>query len=381
MPSLPSLLMVVTEDWYFLSHRLALARQAQNSGFSVTVATGPGHRGAEIQAAGIDHVVFPLTRSGVHPLREVAALRGLTAVMRRVRPDIVHLVAAKPIVYGNVAAALAGRPPVLSAVAGLGYLYLNSGTSAKLMRATYEAAFRAFVRPRRRCRVLVQNADDADLMTSRGLARPSQIVKVTGSGVDISRFRAVAEPALGPVRVLVHSRMLWDKGIGELVAAIRVLKQRDVPAFEVRLVGDPDAANPASIGADQLRAWVAEGLVVWAGRQSDIPGELCACHIACLPSYREGAPLSLIEAAAAGRPIVTTDVPGCREIVRHEDNGLLVEVRDAATLANALERLIRDRELRLRLGRRGRERAEGEFAAEIVNEQIVATYRRMLERS
>jgi glycosyltransferase involved in cell wall biosynthesis len=173
--------------------------------------------------------------------------------------------------------------------------------------------------------------------------------------------------------------MLWDKGVGELVEAARQLRRRRIPNFVVRLVGDSDPHNPASIAQEQLKRWCEEGVVEWAGRQEDIPLELRRCHVACLPSYREGAPLSLLEAAAASRPIVTTDVPGCRAVVGHEDNGLLVPVRDASTLASALERLILDASLRRKLGTRGRERAEREFSTDVVNGRIIGTYFDMLE--
>jgi glycosyltransferase involved in cell wall biosynthesis len=376
-----SLLLVVTEDWYFLSHRLSLATAARQSGFAVTVATAPGRRGAEIQDAGLEHVTFPLERRSVDVRRELSAVRSLVSLMRRRRFSLAHLVAVKPIMYGNIAAALCGGPPVLNAIAGLGYLYLGGGPSRRLLRAAYEATFRTFVRPKKNARILVQNPDDAELLRTRKMARPEQLVLVTGSGVDVTRFCASPEPEGSPIVVLMHSRMLWDKGVGELVEATRRLRQRRTGDFVVRLVGDGDPHNPASIPREELRRWTEEGVVEWVGRQEDIPSELRRCHIACLPSYREGAPLSLLEAAAAGRPIVATDVPGCREVVRHEANGLLVPVRDAGALANALERMILDPSLRQRLGTCGRKRAEREFSTEVVNGRILSTYFDMLEDS
>jgi glycosyltransferase involved in cell wall biosynthesis len=371
--------MVVTEDWYFLSHRLSLATAARRHGIDVTVATGPGERGREIREAGFEHVTFPLERRSVQPRRELATLRALTTLMRRRRFGLVHLVAAKPIVYGNMAAALAGGPPVLSAIAGLGYLYLGRGAGRLMLRAVYEATFRTLVRPKRSARVLVQNPDDAELLRKRKMVHPEQLVRVSGSGVDVDRFYQSPQPEASPVVILMHSRMLWDKGVGELVQAATQLRQRAVPDFVVRLVGDPDLHNPASIAPEQLRRWSEQGAIEWLGRKDDIPSELRRCHIACLPSYREGAPLSLLEAAASGRPIVTTDVPGCREVVHHEKNGLLVPVRDAQALAVALERMIREPALRERLGACGRQRAEREFSTSVVNDRIIATYLDMLE--
>jgi glycosyltransferase involved in cell wall biosynthesis len=376
-----SLLMVVTEDWYFLSHRLALAAAARRHGIVVTIATGPGERSPEIRKAGFEHLTFPLERRSLRPSRELATLRSLTTLMRRRRFGLIHLVAAKPILYGNIAAALAGRPPVLSAVAGLGYLYLGGGAGRLMLRTAYESTFRTLVRPRKNARVLVQNPDDSELLQRRKMARPEQIVRVTGSGVDVERFFPSPEPEGSPIVVLMHSRMLWDKGVGELVEAARLLRQRSIPNFVVRLVGEPDPQNPASIEREQLRRWSEGGEIEWVGRRDDIPSELRRCHVACLPSYREGAPLSLLEAAAAGRPIVTTDVPGCREVVHHEKNGLLVPARNAGALAAALDRVIRDPILRRTLGHCGRERAEREFSSGVVNDRIVATYFDMIEAS
>jgi glycosyltransferase involved in cell wall biosynthesis len=371
--------MVVTEDWYFLSHRLSLAQAARSNGFAVTIATGPGERSAQIREAGFEHVTFPLERRSVDPRRELVTLRALISLLRSKRFGLTHLVAVKPIMYGNIAAAFCGGPPVLSAIAGLGYLYIGGGPRRLLLRTAYETTFRAFVRPKKCARVLVQNPDDAELLRKRNMARPDQLVRVTGSGVDIQRFSPSPEPEGSPIVVLMHSRMLRDKGVWELVEAARRLRQRRVPDFVVRLVGDSDPHNPASIARDELRRWSSEGVIEWAGRRDDIPSELRRCHIVCLPSYREGAPLSLIEAAASGRPIVTTDVPGCREVVRHEANGLLVPARNIDALANALERMIMEPTLRRRLGACGRERAEREFSSAVVNARVIGTYFDMLE--
>jgi glycosyltransferase involved in cell wall biosynthesis len=369
--------MVVTEDWYFLSHRLGLAIAARDAGYDVTIATGIGRRGTEITAAGLRHETFALDRRSTSVTTELGTVAHLVRLMWRARPDLVHLVAAKPLVYGNLAAQLTGRPAIVNAVAGLGYLYLGGGAGRAGMRAIYEGAFRAFVKPNRRARVLIQNPDDAELLVAKGMARRDQLVETIGSGVDTVRFTPVPEPA-APVVVLMHSRMLWDKGVAEVVEAARQLRRRTAIPFVVRLVGDPDPANPASVPEHELRAWNVEGVIEWLGRRGDIPEQLAASHIACLPSYREGAPLSLIEAAAAGRPIVTTDVPGCRTVVHENENGLLVPVRNAEALAGALERLITDASLRKRLGARGRERAVREFSVDVIHQKVLATYAELL---
>lgn len=377
----PSVLMVVAEDWYFLSHRIRLAEEARRQGLRVIVAAPPGQRGNEIIERGFEYITIALARQGVEPLRELASVADLTRVVRRVRPGLVHLVGAKPIVYGAVAARLAGDAPVLCAIAGLGYLYLGENLARKAMRSVYEGVIKAFIRSRRSAKVLIQNDDDAGLLLARSLVREDQLVRVVGSGVDTARFIATPEPPSPPVVVLAHTRMLWDKGIAELVEAARLLRVTHGERVIVRLVGEPDPANPASIPRERLNEWAREGAVEWLGRREDIPEQLANCHIACLPSYREGAPLSLLEAAAAGRPIVATDVPGCRAVVEHQGNGLLVPVRDAAALAKAISVLVLDAEQRRRLGCRGRARAEAEFASPITNSRIVEIYKSMLDGS
>lgn len=382
MATAPTILLVITEDWYFLSHRLALALEAQRRGFRVVVATGPGTCSERILHIGLEHEVFDLERKSTSVGNELRSIASLTSLMRRIRPDLVHLVGAKPIVYGNIAAAAAGWPRVLCAVAGLGYLYLGNGVGRGAMRTVYESTFKAMVRPRTSSRVLVQNSDDLHLLIERRMASPNQVIKAVGAGVDTARFAPAPEPEHGPIIILAHTRMLWDKGIGELVDAVRLLRNESLAVpIVLRLVGKPDDANPASIPRATLTRWGEEGVAEWLGQQDEIPELLSHCHIACLPSYREGAPLSLLEAAAAGRPIVTTDVPGCREVVEHGRNGLLVPAKDPTALAGALRALAADAGLRRRFGQASRERAEREFSAHIINERVMALYREMLSGS
>ena len=371
------LLFVVTEDFYFLSHRLALARRAREAGWQVGVATGPGEKAAAIASEGFEHFVLDLERGSTHPVLELRALASVVEVMRAYRPDVVHLVAVKPIVYGSIASRLLGVQGTLCAVAGLGFLYLGGGAKRRAMRAFVETVYKTCVRGRPGVRVLVQNADDRAVLIDGGMVEPEQVDVVPGSGVDLDRFACPPPAAHDVVEILTHSRMLWDKGIGELVEAARMLKARGTPC-RVTLVGDPDPHNPASIDRPTLEAWASEGVVQWLGRRDDIPRLLCACDIACLPSYREGMPLSLLEAAAAGRPIVTTDVPGCRDVVEDGVSGILVPARDAHGLAQALERLVTDAALRARMGGEARRRAETRFGKRAIDGAIVEIYERLV---
>ena len=363
------LLLLVTEDYYFVSHRLALGIAAKRAGHDVCVVTRVRDSGATIRDAGLRLIPFENARSSFNPLTELSTLLRLIRLYRRERPDLVHYVAMKPILYGSIAARLAGRPAVINAVAGMGWLFTSSDGLARWLKPVICRALKQLLSTGI---ALVQNPDDARMLAQFGVAR-SKIRLIRGSGVDLHAFRGIRAPNGIPV-VLLPARLLWDKGVGEFVAAARLLRGKRVPA-RFFVAGEPDPMNPAAISSDDLGAWVREGVIDYLGFVADMPDLLARCHIVCLPSYREGLPKSLIEAAAAGRAIVTTDVPGCREVVRHGENGLLVPPRNAAALANALERVITDAKLRDEMGAKGRVRAEQEFGLETTIEQTLALYR------
>lgn len=363
------LLYFVTEDWYFCSHRLPLAVAARDAGFDVTVVTRVREHGEFIRAAGLSLMPFEIARSGMNPLREIATLWRLISLYRRVKPDVVHHVAIKPVLYGSIAACLARVPGVINALAGMGWLFTSVGSGARLIKLGVRVALR---RSLAHGIALVQNPDDAELLVRLGVPR-GNVRRVAGSGVDLARFRPAAEPGGIPVIVL-PARLLWDKGVGEFVEAARMLRSRGVDAHFV-LVGEPDPANPASISTEQVAEWVRDGVVKHVGWLNDMPSVFAQAHIVCLPSYREGLPKSLIEAAASGRPIVTTNVPGCREVVEEGVQGLCVPPRDANALADALAKLIADPTLRARMGEAARKRAEMEFGLDAVIDQTLALYR------
>jgi len=369
------LLYLVTEDWYFCSHRLPLAMAARSAGYEVSVATRVTEHGQAIRDAGLDLIPLKLSRRSHNPLRELASIAQIAAVYRRTRPHIVHQVAVKPVLYGSLAARITGVPAVVNALAGMGYLFSSSERKARVLRPLVESAYRALLN-RANSRLIVQNPDDLALLQARGIADPTRTVMIRGSGVDLSMFAAAPGPPGVPV-VVLPARMLRDKGVVEFVDAARRLRSQGVAA-RYALVGEPDPENPASVAPEQLRQWVSEGVVEWWGWRDDMAEVFRDCHIVCLPSYREGLPKALIEAAAAGRAIVTCDVPGCREVVRDGDNGLLVPARDSQALADALARLLTDPSLRARMGARGRVRAEAEFSLDAVIERTLAVYRECL---
>ena len=372
----PKLLYLVTEDWYFCSHRLPMARAARDGGLEVVVATRVARHADRIRDEGFRLVpLLKLDRRSLNPLREIAALREIVRVYRAERPDIVHHVALKPTLYGTLAAMLAGVPRVVNALTGMGYVFVSREPIARLLRLVVGALFHV-VLDRKNSVLIVQNPDDAAQLVKAGVVAPERIALVRGSGVDTVRFAPGPRRPGTPVAVLV-ARMLWDKGVAEMVEAGRILHARGVPV-RVLLVGDADPGNPSAIPAGRLESWRHEDAAEWLGHRDDIPEVLRGAHIAVLPSYREGLPKSLLEAAAAGLPLVASDVPGCREVVRHGYNGILVPARDAAALADAIERLASDGDLRDLMGRRSRELALQHFSQETVAAETLAVYRRLL---
>jgi len=368
----PKILFVVTEDWYFVSHRLALAVAAQAAGFEVVVATRVGRHGEAIRAAGLRLVPFGLARTYGNPIREILAL---VRLYRRERPDIVHHVALKPIVYGAVAARLARVPAQVNAVVGLGWLFTSAKGVMRLIRPAARWTLALLLRTRSSL-TIVQNPDDRALLIRSHLPE-SRIRLIRGAGVDTWVFAPAPEPA-GPVCVVLAARMLWDKGVGEFVEAARLIRQAGIQA-RFALVGDPDNDNPASVPEATLRSWHGQDGIEWWGRRDDMPSVYHAAHIACLPSYyREGLPKVLLEAAACGRPLITTDAPGCREVVQDGDNGILVTPRDAQSLARAIGKLIEDEKLRRTMGKRGREIILKDFSSELVVRETLGIYRELV---
>jgi len=377
-PHPPKLLFTVNDAGFFLSHRLPVAQAASAAGYSVHIATAPGPAVTRIRDLGFFHHPVPLSRRGLNPLAELGAIWSLARLYRRLRPEIIHQVTIKPVLYGGLAARLAGAPAVVSAVTGLGYVFIRRGWRANLLRLAIKTGYRCALR-RRGVRVIFQNPDDREIFLSQAMAAAKDSVLIKGSGVDVTRFVPSPEPEDLPV-VVLPARMLWDKGVGEFVEAARLLN-KDKPCARFVLVGDTDDGNPTGITAAQLRSWLNEGAVEWWGFRSDMAAVLQQAHIVCLPSYREGLPKSLIEAAACARPIVSCDVPGCREIARDGENALLVPPRDATALAKALAQLIGDAALRQRFGQRGREIVEAEFSLDRVIDETLGLYAALMRET
>jgi glycosyltransferase involved in cell wall biosynthesis len=364
------LLFVVNWDWFFLSHRLPIARAALGAGYDVSVAAVDTGRGGEISAAGLHFLPLELDNGGMNPFHDAALAGRLLRLYRQQDPHIIHHVTIKPTIFGSLAAHLMPRAHVVNAISGLGSIFLG-GRRARFVRPGVELLYRGVLR-HPRSRTIFQNTDDRDTFVRRRLVEPRRTVLIRGSGVDCTVFSYAPEPA-GPPLVLLPARLLGDKGVREFAAAAAAVRAVR-PAVRFALAGAPDPANPSAISADELAAWQRAGTVECWGHRTDMPAVLRAAHVVVLPSYREGLPKVLLEAAATGRPVVTTDVPGCREVVRHGENGLLVPPRDHRALAAAILELVDDAALRRRQGEAGRRIARREFAVQRVVAEHLELY-------
>lgn len=371
------LLFLVTEDWYFCSHRINLARAALKDGFEVVVATRVRKYGDVITGKGLRLIPIGLKRRSKNPFIELISIVEIWKLYYKEKPDIVHHIALKPVIYGGVAAFFCRNIKVVNAIAGLGISFSSANLLAKLIKSLILSTFRLIL-TRAGSATIVQNPDD--LKTLRDIVQidDKKMHLIKGAGVNIETYRVYMEPN-EKIQIAFVSRMLRDKGVEDFVSAVELLKTDKNMKFTALLVGEPDAENANSVSVKQLRTWDNNGDVIWKGYCADIPKLWSESAICVLPSfYGEGIPKSLIEAAACGRPIVTTDIPGCREIVIDRYNGILVQPRDIVQLANAIRELISNPELRKTLGNNGRKLVEKEFTEQIVIEKTLSLYTEML---
>jgi glycosyltransferase involved in cell wall biosynthesis len=369
------ILFLVTEDYYFWSHRLPIACAARDAGFEVIVATRVQNYAKRIIQEGFKLIPIGLRRHRKNPLKEIISIIELIKIYRTEHPDIVHHVAMKPVLYGTTAARIAKIPIIINALAGLGYVFISDRSRANILRFLISVAFRLTLNSQN-TKLIIQNPDDFEFLVTSGLVKPDNVTLIKGSGVDTCEFVPAPEHEGEPIILLV-SRMLWDKGVKEFVDSAKLLVEGGTRARFV-LIGRNDPANPTSIPTSTLESWQNQNYVEWWGYREDIPAVLQKSHVVCLPSYREGLPKVLIEAAACGRPIVTTDTPGCREIVKDGENGFCVPIRDANALAKAIRRLIDDPVLRKKMGKRGREIALKEFSVDKIISETLALYKKLL---
>jgi len=371
----PVLVYLVTQDWYFMSHRVPMALAAQRAGYDVHVITHVNKDGGAIEALGFQVHPVEWRRGSINPFAFFGNISEVRRLYRTLSPDLVHHVALQPTVVGSLAAAGLSCAR-LNALAGLGFVFTSATLKARLARPVFRALLR-YILADAHASVLVQNPDDRAAIKRLGVA-DVRIFTIRGSGVETDKLRPSGEPP-EPITVGFVGRLLADKGVRSLVTAHDILARQGRP-LRLLIAGEPDPANPAAIPLAEIESWRQRPGIEVLGHVTDIAKFWASAHIAVLPSRREGLPKSLLEAAACGRPIVATNVPGCREIAREGVNALLVPPDNAQALADAIARLADDKELRRKFGEAGRRLVENEFSADRVGSETVALYDRLLGR-
>lgn len=374
-----SLLIVVNDPGFFVSHRLPIAIEAKQQGFEVGAATPEGDAVATIESAGITHYPIRMTRSGVNPFDELRSVLSIAQVIRRTRPDIVHLVTIKPVLYGGIVARMLRVPALVSAVSGLGTAFTDGGGPVAFLRKWLALTLYRLALKHGNQRVIVQNQSDRAVLTEYAGLVPEKTLLLRGSGVDLEKFAFRPEPR-GPVVALFAARLLASKGIREFVDAARRLGERG-STIEFCIAGLPDPGNPSSVTQEEFESWDDAENIRTLGHRTDMENVLAEASIVALPSYYgEGLPKVLIEAAACGRAVITTDFPGCRDAIEPGRSGLLVAPRSSDELADAIESLAGDPETRRAMGRAGRALAEKEYDIRHIVERHIDAYHALLAR-
>ncbi len=372
------LLFTVNHSKFFYSHRLPFALAAKERGYEVHVATSPTGIEDDIRSHGLHWHHLKLQPGGTNPVADLRTLFFMVDLYRRIDPDIIHHVTIKPVLYGSLAARWLGRSGVLNALSGLGYMFRGTDLRTRILRLPIRTLLK-FALGYDRSIFLLQNPDDVKMVKQMNLVNEDKIELIRGSGADMEKFTPTEEPEADHPLIILPTRMLWEKGVGEFVEAARRINNREKRARFV-LIGEPDRNNPNFVPEDQLKAWDEEGVVEWWGFCENMVDIIQNCHIVALPSYYgEGVPRVLIEAAACAKPIVTTDMPGCREIVEDGKNGYLVEAKNASDLADKIDQLLQNRESRIEMGKYGRALAEEHYSLQNTIDRTMKLYERLCD--
>ena len=357
-----TILFVVNVDYFFVSHRLPIALTAIKAGYKVHLACKFTDKAEYLASLGIRLHSLPLSRSGMNIWKEFKCFLTVFHIIKQLKPDIIHLVSAKPVIYGGFAGRILGIKKRVASISGLGYLFTASGFTVSLFRYLVSALYISALK-NKQTKLIFQNPDDRHLFFKNNIIKQEQAILIKGgSGVSLNEYKYLPEPEGVPV-VTFASRLLKDKGVEEFIQAARIIAGRGIKA-KFWLIGDIDQENPTAISHNTLEEWGKEKNIKIRGHRKDIAELFSKSNIIVLPSYREGMPRVLLEAASCGRAVVTTDVPGCRDAIMPNKTGLLVPVRDSAALADAIQKLIENFELRQSMGKEGRALAECDFTIE-----------------
>jgi len=366
------LLIITNVDWFLISHRLVLAKAAVSAGWTVYVACEDTGRSSEISQDGIKFVNFSFSRSSINPINEYKLYRKFRKLFREIRPDVVHQITIKPVIYGSLAAKKENITGIVNAISGLGYMFSrgNIGLIQRMILLLLKIGSNS-----NKVKYIFQNNEDKEILKSFGvLNNNNDVYLIKGSGIDLDKYKFTELNDNGKIKVLLPCRMLWDKGVGELREASNILKDKYKDAIQFILVGMAEDNNKSAVSVAYLNEWQDGSYVVWKGHVTDMVKEYQECDIVILPSYREGLPKTLIEACAIGRPIITTNAVGCRDCVDEGINGFKVNVGDSKALAEAIEKLVNNYPLMISMGISGRKKAEKEFDVNDVIKSHLSIY-------
>jgi glycosyltransferase involved in cell wall biosynthesis len=376
---LKKIFIVVNVDWFFLSHRLPIALKALDQGYDVTIIAKDTGRSCDILKYRLSFINIPVSRSGISFLAEMRTVYQLFRIYLKNKPDIVHHVTLKISIYGSIAARFAKIKRVINAISGLGYNFTN-GRESIINRVLFILMKYAFKSDGGKF-FIFQNKDDSAYFLEKGLVTETNYKIIKGSGVDLKKFYFSTTIEKQKLKILLSARMLYDKGVVEFINASKILYENYNNKIEFVLAGPLDYDNPASINETKLRSYLVPGYLTWIGYSDNIIYHLRDSDIVILPSYREGIPKSLIEACAVGRPIITADAVGCRECVIEGYNGFLVPLKDEKVLAQKIEILVNDSDLRRRMGIASRDMAVKYFSLDDVVLSTLSIYKKLLENN
>ncbi len=371
------ILLNISEDWFFLSHFLSRALCAQKAGFEIYVCCNETNKRKIIENNGIKFIKLPYKRSNINPLYELYILLRFIFILKKIKPDIVHNIALKSIIHGSIASKILNIKSVINAPVGMGYVFISNDLKARVLRPVLKFLLINLLDSHKgrnkKNRVIFENNDDLDYFINLKAVNSKSACVISGAGVAVDKFIYKRKKINKIPTVVLVARMLKDKGIYEFIEAYKLLQDRKIKCRFI-LVGDIDPINPSSIEKSFLQNCHREKRIEWLGWIDNIDKVLWETDILCLPSYREGLPKSLIEGAAAGLPLVSTDTVGCREVVIDGLNGFLVPIKDSKKLADAIEKLILDSELRRSMGEESRKLAKSRFSSSIINSLTMKVY-------